>query len=101
MIFFDGLTPEEVAERTGSSVTVVRHNLYLGLGQAQRTSRSPPINSAAYRLGIFHMMGKTRSVGSCDLTIQECSPRLIPYSSQWGAIRMPRSLMARPCCTQS
>ncbi len=31
MIFFEGLTPEEIAERTGSSVTVVRHNLYRGL----------------------------------------------------------------------
>jgi RNA polymerase sigma-70 factor (ECF subfamily) len=31
LIYYEGLTPEEVAQQTGESVSVVRHNLYRGL----------------------------------------------------------------------
>jgi RNA polymerase sigma-70 factor (ECF subfamily) len=31
LIYYEGLTPEEVSERTGESVPAVRHNLYRGL----------------------------------------------------------------------
>jgi RNA polymerase sigma-70 factor (ECF subfamily) len=33
MTYFDGFTADEIAERTGESVSVVRHNLYRGLAK--------------------------------------------------------------------
>jgi RNA polymerase sigma-70 factor (ECF subfamily) len=33
MTFFDGLTAEEIARRTGETPAVVRHNLYRGLNK--------------------------------------------------------------------
>lgn len=31
LVYYEGLTPQEIADRTGESVPVVRHNLYRGL----------------------------------------------------------------------
>jgi len=36
LIYYEGLTAEEVAERTGESVRVVRHNLYRGLDKLRK-----------------------------------------------------------------
>jgi RNA polymerase sigma-70 factor (ECF subfamily) len=33
LIYYEGLTADEVAERTGESTRVVRHNLYRGLAK--------------------------------------------------------------------
>jgi RNA polymerase sigma-70 factor (ECF subfamily) len=37
LIFYEGLTAEEVAERTGYTLPVVRHDLYRGLGELRTT----------------------------------------------------------------
>lgn len=46
LTYYEGFTPEEIAERTGQSIAAVRHNLYRGLdkirtilGETSRTSR--------------------------------------------------------------
>jgi len=36
LIYYEGLTAEEVSSKTGESVRVVRHNLYRGLGKLRR-----------------------------------------------------------------
>jgi RNA polymerase sigma-70 factor (ECF subfamily) len=43
LIYYEGLTAEEVSSRTGESVRVVRHNLYRGLDQLRRAfqTRAP------------------------------------------------------------
>jgi RNA polymerase sigma-70 factor (ECF subfamily) len=35
LIYYEGLTPEEVSEKTGESVRIVRHNLYRGLDKVR------------------------------------------------------------------
>ncbi|HZD51350.1 MAG TPA: sigma-70 family RNA polymerase sigma factor [Silvibacterium sp.] len=37
LVYYEGLTAEEVSARTGESVRVVRHNLYRGLERLRRT----------------------------------------------------------------
>ena len=37
MVYYEGLTPEEISMRTGDSVRVVRHNLYRGLEKMRKT----------------------------------------------------------------
>ena len=42
MIFFEGLTPEEIAERTGYAVGNVRHSLYRGLDKLRHHLETRP-----------------------------------------------------------
>jgi RNA polymerase sigma-70 factor (ECF subfamily) len=41
LVYYEGLTAEEVATRTGESVRVVRHNLYRGLNQLRKAFCGP------------------------------------------------------------
>jgi RNA polymerase sigma-70 factor (ECF subfamily) len=41
LIYYDGLTAEEVSQRTGESVRVVRHNLYRGLDKLRKAFSKP------------------------------------------------------------
>jgi RNA polymerase sigma-70 factor (ECF subfamily) len=36
LVYYEGLTAEEVSKRTGESVRVVRHNLYRGLEKLRK-----------------------------------------------------------------
>jgi RNA polymerase sigma-70 factor (ECF subfamily) len=40
LIYYEGLTAEEIAQRTGESVRVVRHNLYRGLDKLRKAFRN-------------------------------------------------------------
>ena len=40
LIYYEGLTAEEVASKTGESVRVVRHNLYRGLNKLRKAFRT-------------------------------------------------------------
>jgi len=45
LIYYEGLTAEEVSQRTGESVRVVRHNLYRGLKKVRSVLGNPPMIS--------------------------------------------------------
>ena len=45
LIYFDGLTPEEVSIQTGETVRVVRHNLYRGIAALRSLLSAPGPNT--------------------------------------------------------
>jgi len=45
LTYYEGLTADEIAERTGETVRVVRHNLYRGLGALRRVLCSSAIST--------------------------------------------------------
>ena len=57
LTYFEGLTADEIAARTGESVLVVRHNLYRGLGklrahlQSREAQESAPRREVQFRKG--------------------------------------------------
>jgi RNA polymerase sigma-70 factor (ECF subfamily) len=50
LIYYEGLTPEEVAQRTGESVTVVHHNLYRGLDKMRTVLGESRNGPRAFRI---------------------------------------------------
>jgi RNA polymerase sigma-70 factor (ECF subfamily) len=45
LTYYEGLTAEEIAVRTGETVRVVRHNLYRGLEKLRRHLCSPVVSA--------------------------------------------------------
>ena len=51
LVYYDGLTAEEVSARTGETVRVVRHNLYRGLDKIRKTLCASPEPAEVGRKG--------------------------------------------------
>lgn len=52
LVYFEGLTAEEISFRTGESVRVVRHNLYRGLEKLRRAVRGEfPVETSSSKRG--------------------------------------------------
>ena len=49
LIYYEGLTAEEVSIRTGETVRVVRHNLYRGLEKLRKALRGEPSSDGSSR----------------------------------------------------
>jgi RNA polymerase sigma-70 factor (ECF subfamily) len=47
LTYYEGLTAEEISERTGETVRVVRHNLYRGLEALRKAMRKPGTASSS------------------------------------------------------
>ncbi|MBV9180480.1 MAG: sigma-70 family RNA polymerase sigma factor [Acidobacteria bacterium] len=70
MVYFEGLTSDEVAERTGQSVRVVRHHLYRGLDRIRLTFRSAQLTM----IGLYRAFQTSPNLATRYATVLLCFP---------------------------
>jgi RNA polymerase sigma-70 factor (ECF subfamily) len=78
LTYYEGLTAEEIAMRTGETVRVVRHNLYRGLEKLRRDLCSPDASTGtivARRLPLSWIV--SRSLGSDSVRRLRCRLQMI------------------------